>query len=631
MLFSYKWLQEYIQDLPSPDKLSELLTFGAFEIESVEDKKDDHVIDIDVLPNRAHDCFSHRGIAREIAALCGGKVSMDPLQKENTLPPESNMLEVSIEDSRKCLRYSAVVLRGVSVGPSPEWLRNRLAVLGQKSVNNIVDATNYVMLNIGQPLHAFDMDKMTEKSGGYSISVRNAKKEEKITTLDGEDYTLQESVLLIVDGNSDEPIGIAGIKGGKNSGIDEKTTNIIIESANFDSATVRRASQKLKLRTDASVRFEHKISSTLTEYGIHEIIDLITKVAGGEVDGSVDVYPEVVTVRPVSVSIHSINNLLGTSLEVQTVTDILTRLNMKVEHVEGELVVTPPFERLDICLAEDVIEEVGRVYGYEKVESIVPSEFSKPVQADKTYYYIEKTREFFVKKGFSEVYTYTFQDAGDIEVENPIVADKAYLRKNLSGGLKTSLIVNKRNAPLLGLDKINIFEIGTVFVNREERTHLGIASSQEKSIQNILDLLSQELGVSCSANIENGIAELNFDKLIESLPNPESYDTSYDSVKNLRDISYKQISLYPFVLRDISVWVPESVSSDTVLDTIKNNSGDLLSTSTLFDEYKKDGKTSYAFRLVFQSQEKTLSDDEVTSIVERVTSKLNSTEGWEVR
>jgi len=219
MKVSYEWLQSYFDaKLPAPKELAEILTFHAFEIESVEQVGQDSVIDVDVLPNRSSDCLCHRGIAREIATLLNIPLASDPLKKAVTSTPDSNLLELDIQAKELVNRFSAVAISGVEVEESPEWMKKRLETIGQKSINNVVDTTNYVMFDIGQPLHAFDRDKLTEKDGGYVIAVRVGKSGEKITTLTGEEYEAGKDNLLIVDGGSDVSIGIAGVKGGRSSG-----------------------------------------------------------------------------------------------------------------------------------------------------------------------------------------------------------------------------------------------------------------------------------------------------------------------------------------------------------------------------------------------------------------------------
>ena len=262
MKISYNWLQSYFSEkLPESLVLADLLTMHSFEVEEVVARGDDFIFDIDVLPNRGHDCLCHYGVANEVSAVTGVPLKNAPLKEPLPQWPVSNELTVHVEANEVCPRYSAAVLKGVTVGPSPAWLAERLRAIGQKSINNVVDATNYVMFNLGQPLHAFDMARLTKKDGKALIVVRCARQGERIVTLEGAEHGLTERDLLIVDGNADISVGIAGIKGGMAARIDESTHDILIEAANFNRTSVRKTARVLNLRTDASTRFEHEISS----------------------------------------------------------------------------------------------------------------------------------------------------------------------------------------------------------------------------------------------------------------------------------------------------------------------------------------------------------------------------------
>src|SRR3989338_5477413 len=249
MKISRSWLQTFFKDpLPEAKTLADALTFHAFEIESIEND----VLDVKVTPNRGHDCLSHRGIAKELSAILNVPMKGDPLRMEVSLTPTTNEVSVSIDETQLCPRYIAGLIRGAKVGPSPHWLRNFLESIGQKSINNIVDATNFVMFSLGQPLHAFDAGQLSKKEA-YAIGVRRAKVGEKLLALDEKEYVLAENMLVITDRHADAAIGIAGVKGGKPAGISETTTDIIIESANFDGVSTRKTASALKLRTDASM------------------------------------------------------------------------------------------------------------------------------------------------------------------------------------------------------------------------------------------------------------------------------------------------------------------------------------------------------------------------------------------
>ena len=260
MKFSYLWLQSYFKKkLPSPDKLAEILSDHFANVEKIKKDKGDFVLDIEIRPNRAGDCFGHWGVAREIAAILLLPLNLpSPTLRKDKREKTGSLVALEINDSRACPRYSTIVIKEVRVGPSPLWLKKRLEVCGLQSINNIVDIANYVMLETNQPLHAFDWEKISEETNKKTIIVRFAKDGEKMTTLDDKTYELSEDILVIASQSG--PLAIAGIKGGRNSGIDGKTKTVVLEGANFNPLVIRCASQKLKLKTDASWRFEHGLS-----------------------------------------------------------------------------------------------------------------------------------------------------------------------------------------------------------------------------------------------------------------------------------------------------------------------------------------------------------------------------------
>ena len=287
MLVSYNWLKEYLgTEAPSVEEIVELLTFRAFEVEGVAKQGDDTVLDVDVLPNRSSDCLSHRGIAREIATLIDKPLEFDPLSELPSLTP-SDALAVEIADSNDCPRFTATLISGVTVKESPDWLKERLEALGQRPINNIVDATNYVMYALGQPLHAYDADLFPKVDGRWRFKVRRAESGESINLLaeggGDEDRVveLKGTELLIVDESSGTPIGLAGVKGGRHAMVHDKTTKIIIEAANFDPTLTRLTARALNIVIDASKRFENEPSRELPPYGQVAIAKLITDIAGG--------------------------------------------------------------------------------------------------------------------------------------------------------------------------------------------------------------------------------------------------------------------------------------------------------------------------------------------------------------
>ncbi len=613
MFISREWLQLYFEaPLPGAGIISDALTFHSFEIDAVEPVKErtpieglgkaiDYVLDVKVTPNRGHDALSHRGIAKELSAILNIPIVNDPLQDMPLLEPITDRLLVTIHEDALCPRYIACLMEDIEVGPSPDWLKTRLEALGQRSINNIVDATNFVMFNIGQPLHAFDAAKLHAKEGVYSIDVRRANAGETIVSLDEKEYTLNETTLLIVDRVSDTPLGIAGVKGGKASGIDASTKNIIIESANFHGVSVRKTAKALNLVTDASQRFQQVLSPELAAFGMRSVVDLIREIAGGSVVGFKDVYPSPVNTSEVTFTTAHTTKLLGMTVTSDEIRATLTRLDYRfAEDAEGEFRVTPPIERIDLTIPEDLIEEIGRLLGYEKISALElpPAEKSRGMHA--TYSISEAVRDKLILEGYSEVYTSVFSDKGDRAVLNKVDSLRPYLRSNLSDALKEAYTKNLPHKDLLGLKEVKLFEIGSVWKGEEEYVAVATIDSKKSEEKKITEFLSQ---VS---------------------------DTTIEALSISETERYQTFSRFPSITRDIALWVPNDVSAIEVRNMIAQSVGPLMARIDLFDEFAKGNKISYAFRIVFQSPERTLTDDEANAAMQLVYSAAQVLL-WEVR
>jgi phenylalanyl-tRNA synthetase beta chain len=592
MKVSYNWLQNYFDaKLPDPAAVAELLTFHSFEVDGIDVAGSDSVLDVKVTPNRGHDALSHRGIAKELSAILKQPLKDDPFLLDVDLTKSISEVTVKL-DTTLCKRYMAGYIKGVKVGPSPEWLSTALEALGQKSKNNVVDATNLVMFNTGQPLHAFDAGNLPS----LNLGVRLAREGEEIEALDHKHYQLKDSMLVITAG--DELIGIAGVKGGLPARISDTTADIIIESANFDGAAIRKASQTLKLRTDASARFEQVLSPELVAYGMRQAVKLISAIAGGEVAGFIDAYPEPQKPMYASVTVEKVNQVLGTRLTGADVADVFARLGFAYKEESGVFEVHVPPERLDIVIAEDLVEEVVRILGYETIKGVpLPPIDTKP-EVNKNYFAAESAREEWQAKGYSEVLTSVFADKGERVVLNKVDGVKPYLRASLLPGLSDALEKNKPNKELLGLKEIKLFEIGTVWKDGREVVMLGTISEKEKPLE-------------------------------AELPANESA-TEYQTLPLSSAVRYQTFSKYPYIVRDISVWVPEGEFRDKASSLIEQNAGDLLGKVYLVDTFEKNGKISMAYRLIFQSYERTLTEVEVNEVMEKVSAKLKE-KGFEIR
>ena len=508
MNFSYNWLQSFFKrKLPTPEKLADLLSKHFAEVEEIRKENKDFVLDIDVRPNRAGDCFSHLGIAREISAIlnCQLHIANYQLVEDKNLKSK-DFVNVEVRPLQACPRYTARVITDVKVGPSPKWIQERLKVCGLRPINNIVDIANYVMLETGQPLHAFDLDKIEADKCTLSrkIIVRRGKWGEEVLTLDDEKYDLDKDILVIADAK--QPLAIAGIKGGKKAEIVKNTKIVVLESANFNQRVIRRGSKKIDLKTDASWRFEHGIDPNLTEIAINQAAILIQKIAGGRIcQGLVDFYHKKVLPKKIKLDLNYVEGLLGTKISERKIKNILKRLDFKVSY-DGfrSLIVGVPTRRLDINIPEDLIEEIGRIYGYEKIPSVFPTAALIPPERNLDIFWEDMAKNILKEAGFSEVYNYAFigekeEDIfnfkNSIKVENPTSADYQYLRPSLIPNLLKNVATNQNF-----FREIRIFELGKIFQNKKfgEKRMLTGALLGEKFFEakGVIDLLLNKLGIS---------------------------------------------------------------------------------------------------------------------------------------
>jgi phenylalanyl-tRNA synthetase beta chain len=650
MIVSYKWLQSYFKEkLPVPAKVAEAFTFGAFEVEGF----DDASFDLKVLPDRACYALSHRGIAYELAAITGQK-TIKNVSVEKVAEDAIEKVSVTVMDKTLCRRYCARYIKNVEVEASPVWLRERLTAVGQRAINTIVDATNFVMLDMGQPLHAFDADKV---HGG--IVVRLAKAGETIELLPEKgvgaprNISLQETDLVIADDAG--PIAIAGVKGGFRAAVTQTTQNLIIESANFDPVSVRKTSTRLALRNDASKRFENNLLVDFAPIAMAEVSVLIKTLCPNAFVGPVtDIFAKSMERAAIAVSSDFISERLGIRLSAKELEEILTRLQIVFEKKSGKkegndacvYTLAIPSARLDLNIPEDIVEEVGRIYGYEKITPAIPQKVVKPNPVNHFAYWVEKIKDVLFGLGFSEVQTSSFATQGEVEIQNPLASDKKFARSKLYEGFADSLERNAKNAALFGSDEIKIFEIGTVFSQKGEYFALGLGvtitknvKKKEQAVAAIVDKAFQKIGEAVGRKIEMpklsggvmAVGEINLSEIIATLPEPADW-----KVKSFSgNIKYLPFSVYPFMVRDVAVFVPSNVSEKEVSTVIDSTGGPLMLRFDLFDVFTKkfesgEEKTSYAFRLVFQSRERTLVEEEVNAIMKKVSYALTA-KNWQVR
>ena len=612
MKISYNWLKWYVPDMPEANKLADIFTYHLTEVEGMEKKEDgDIIFDLNILPNRAHDLLSHQGIARELA----GQLEIpfnDPTPKYKIPESKSTGLKIDIQ-TPNCRRYMGRIVRGLKVGPSPAWVVQHLESIGQRSINNIVDATNIVMFDCGQPCHAFDLRKISDSQ----IQIGLAQDGEELELLGSEKIVAKLKNTDTVIASGGKILALAGVKGGTNSGIADDTTDIVLEVANFNPTAVRKTARRLGILSDAAKRFENDLSAELCDYAMLELSALIYEMFPEAIfEEILDIYPDKQEKRKIEISADFINKKLGTDYTTDEIENVWKRYNFSYTKNSDSFIITPPALRLDLVIPEDLVEEVGRVLGYDRVVPVMPKiDHSTSLMAgfkpkvNETWAKIASARHKLITDGYREVMTYAFTDKGDVQVLAS-ASDKKYLRTNLSDGLKDSLAFNSTMLPLLGISKfpeLKIFEIGTVFKNSGEEVH--VATKDENKITDNTDVTLDEFIASINKN------------------DTESARAESVAMKN----TFKMWSMYPFIKRDIALWVPADTAVETVREVIGKDVGDLLVKGPdLFDQFKKEDKQSYAFRLVFQSFDRTLTDEEINPIMEAITKRIGDN-GWTVR
>jgi len=651
MIFSYNWLQSYFKEkLPRPERVAELLTMHSFEVESLEKKRRDYLLNIDVLPNRAHDCLCHWGIAREISVLLGKK--LPPLKKEKLKEKKGRIekIDLKINTPKLVPRYSAIVIEGIEVKKSPKWLKERVESVGIRSINNIVDLTNYVMLEIGQPLHAFDYDKIINQR----MIIREAKKGEKVITLDDIERDLDKGMLVIEDKN--RLIDLVGIMGGKLSEIDNNTKNIVLQAGNFDRMTIYKTTRKLKHRTEASDIYIQGIDPNLTISALERFYFLLKKIYGKKVKivQIIDIYPKKVLPKRVILNFNYVKKYLGVEISKKEIEKILQGLGFKIKKVINtqSIEIEIPTHRLDVSLPEDLIEEIGRIYGYEKIPPLSPLVPLIPPERNSEIFWEGCIKNIFKELGFSELYNYSFispkdaeifgyRDSEIIEVENPVTVEQKILRPNLipnllkkardnfkylSVGASSSKQKNRED------DEIKIFELGKVFKKekgkilekKELAGVLAIKTYRNKDSQGFyelkgaLELALNKVGISdvwyddyratpeeskpkiwqpnrC-AEIKVHQQEIGFlgeisSEILNSLEiegEVVAFEIDFEKLKKLcsEECEYQPICQYPAAVRDLAVLVPLEVKVVDVLNKINASGGPLVRDVDLFDIYE---------------------------------------------
>lgn len=635
MKVPHSWLQSQFADtLPDPETMAELFTFRCFEVEGIEVIDGDPVYDLKVLPDRAHYALSWNGIAYEVSAA---------LQKERKYGPyQFNVKEVAVgnaekpsikvEDSGFCDQYLGRTVLGLTNQSTPEFLVSALRKMGQRSINPIVDAANYAMFISGQPLHAFDADKIVGK-----ITVRKAKEGETIVTLDGKEVVLTAQDSVIAD--DEGALAIAGIKGGKKAEVTTETKNVVLEAAHFNSVAVRRTSGRVQIKNDSSKRFENEIPPQFASVGMMVLSailsDLCPQASFGEI---VTVGEKLVTKEvPIKMSVSYLCESLGIKLEAGLITSLLAKLDFKAVLDGDTLTITVPyFRKYDVVISEDVIEEVGRLYGYENIVAKLPPSVS-PIKLNPVFVGREAIRSELINAGFSETILYTLGSEGYYETAYPVASDKGVLRTTLLKHIERSVKENTKNADLLQASVIKQFEIGKVFLQEGEVLMLAVAVGFAKKIKGQtpkaeVEKIATVLGLPTDRVVEQGLiafAEWPIETLVANYGEKFSNYAKVGFAVSPK-VEYKPLSPYPFAVRDVAVFVPSTVPKDDVSGIVERNAGSLCVSFRLFDVFEKDGQVSYAFRLVFQANDRTLTEQEISAPVEAIYQAFRD-KGWVIR
>jgi phenylalanyl-tRNA synthetase beta chain len=691
MNFTFNWLSEFVTVAMTPEKLAELLTMAGLEVESVtpliepETSRADWLFSIGVTPNRG-DCLGIKGIAREVAASTGkGLKAAAPSRVKN----QSGMVKrirVSIEHPRLCARYSARIIDNIRISPSPPKVRFRLEACGIRPINNVVDITNYVMLETGQPLHAFDFDLLPAQH----IIVTTAGAGAKFTTLDGNERELAGGDLLICDG--DIPVALAGIMGGMNSEVTQNTQSILVESANFDPATIRRTAKRLALHSEASHRFERGVDPEGTVDALDRAAALLGELSGASpAAGVVDRYPR--RARPASIVLREarIAALLGAPIDGKVAEKLLRSLAVTTKRTGKIIRCSPPSSRPDLAKEVDLIEEIARLYGYDKIPSSLPRLRPAGGTRDELLARERALRAFLAGEGLVEVINLPFTSetlnhafsglwqgaAAPVAVVNPLVKESAEMRMSLIPGLIENLRANLAQK----VASYHAYHLGKVFrvapeMTPQERLYVsgivygarsrrGLREANEDApgfldckglVEGLCDLLriGDQVGWSDDASVvlhpgKRALARIGEDPLgylgeihpdiCDAFGLPSFFLFELDLEKLLeyapRKISVRNLPRFPSVGRDFAVLVERDFESQRIVSWINSLAEALIEHVEVFDEYRGDpvpeDKKSLAYKISYRAEDRTLTDAEINALHQHLVSEIGKVFGAELR
>ncbi|MBI3114885.1 MAG: phenylalanine--tRNA ligase subunit beta [Candidatus Kerfeldbacteria bacterium] len=602
----------------------------------------DTIIHLELTLNRS-DCFSVQGIAREIAAVTKTPFKPHVVKLTEKGRPAKGTLNIRIKHRAICSRYVGRLVRNVKVGPSPQWLVNRLEAAGVRPLNNVVDVTNYVMLCLGQPIHAFDARQVK----GHSVVVRWARKGEKLQLLDGSTQALTTTIPVIAD--SEKPLAVAAIMGGEHSGVTEKTTTVIIESATFDPVVIRKASQQLRVRTEASHRHEKEPDPAMVEAAADYAAQLLAELAGGEVaKGRIEAGKAPPAPRAIPFKLADAAALLGVPVAERRARELLTRLGCTVKTGKSQWAVTPPSWRNDLRIPEDLTEEIGRLTGYNTFPKTLLAGPRTPSVLPSSLALERLVRDRLASAGFHEALTYPWYgqhqraafglNGPHLELLKPLSQDQQYLRQSHVPRLTEAVVKNlPRN------DELRLFELGSIFVPdgkvlREDRVLAVVALAPEayRELRGVLETLAAAGGIELKQIIgEHDTSFLAGATRVATITPFSAPQARRHKIRSkhpyaalelsltglgqhwIEQTDFRPFSNYPAVQRDVAFWLPAGTAYGPIHEAL-TSLDPLLTTLELFDVFTKADRRSYAVRLTFQADDRTLTADEVEAVLGRV-------------
>ena len=684
MFISYQWLRELTATKANPEEIRKRLTNVGLAVDAVEQRGDDFVLDVEVPSNRG-DCLSHVGIARELAVIEKSKVQSPKSKVPNAIGKTADLTSVTIHDPDLCPRYAARIVRGATIGPSPDWLVKKLETIGQRPINNVADITNYVLHELGQPLHAFDLAKLNEQR----IVVRRARHGEKIKTLDGVERTLDEQMLLIADAS--RPVAVAGVMGGEESEISNTTTDILIESAYFNPQSVRRTAKLLGLNTEASHRFERGTDPEGVIRAQERCVALICELAGGTAtEDGLDAYPNPVNSREVGLRPSRVEAITSLKVETAEMQRILSALGFEQRPQDDTMLrFTVPSWRHDVSIEEDLVEEVARHAGYAQIQEALPpansaGEYHSTESRKRalrtalashscdeaiSFSFVEQTNEFELIPAF--------ETSEAVVLTNPIIEEASRMRQTLLPGLLKSVQHNINH----GTRNVSLFELGRVFASiqkgelPEEREAIALVATgglmlagraqpeRELDFYDIKGALESAVEAMNLSPLEFEAAEIkhlrpgqsaaisvsgvrvgSIGRLSEAAAGQYKFrqpvfvaevDLTAVLATSELPVLYAQLPRFPSIVRDVSLLVDRKSTRATLMQAIADQRPAHFVRSEFVGTYEGEGiaddKRSVTFRLEYRADDRTLRDDEVDAIHWRVVEALKQQFNAEVR